>query len=78
LAVKRAKEAGHQANGASAYSDSFFPFADGPDVLRKAGVRAILSSSGSKNDYLTIEYCEDRKVSLYLIPDSDARGFYGN
>jgi phosphoribosylaminoimidazolecarboxamide formyltransferase/IMP cyclohydrolase len=78
LAVKRAKEAGHQANGASAYSDSFFPFADGPDVLRKAGVRAILSSSGSKNDYLTIEYCEDRKVSLYHIPDSDARGFYGN
>lgn len=78
LAVKRAKEAGHQTNGASAYSDSFFPFADGPEVLRKAGVRAILSSSDSKNDNLTIEYCVDRKVSLYLIPDSVGRGFYGN
>ncbi len=50
LAVKRARAAGHKTKGAVAYSDSFFPFVDGPEVLAKAGIAAIMASSGSVND----------------------------
>src|SRR5581483_12501266 len=32
LAVARAREAGHDTTGAVAYSDSFFPFPDAPQV----------------------------------------------
>jgi phosphoribosylaminoimidazolecarboxamide formyltransferase/IMP cyclohydrolase len=62
--------------GSSAYSDSFFPFADGPELLAKAGVKAILSSSGSIGDKSVIEMLESYKVSVMLIPDKLARGFY--
>lgn len=31
LAIIRARDAGHDVHGAAAYSDSFFPFPDGPN-----------------------------------------------
>lgn len=78
LAIKRAKDEGHDLAGAAAYSDSFFPFPDGPEVLAHAGVTAILGTSGSKNDDLTRKLCSERGVALYLLPDSEARGFFGH
>jgi phosphoribosylaminoimidazolecarboxamide formyltransferase/IMP cyclohydrolase len=62
--------------GSVAYSDSFFPFPDGPELLAKAGVKAILSSSGSVGDKSVIEMLESYKVSVVLVPDKVARGFY--
>ena len=38
------------ATGASAASDAFFPFADGPQVLLDAGVSAIVQPGGSMRD----------------------------
>ena len=78
LAVLRAREAGHHCKGAVAYSDSFFPFPDAPAVLIDAGVRAILTSSGSLNDSATIELCRQRQVHLFMVPDVTSRGFYGH
>ena len=78
LAIKRAIDAGHSTEGASAYSDSFFPFDDGPEVLAKAGISAILSSSGSQNDKSVIQKCIDYGVTLCLIPDAILRGFFGH
>ncbi len=78
LAIKRAVDAGHSTEGASAYSDSFFPFDDGPEVLAKAGIGAILSSSGSQNDKSVIKKCVDYGVKLCLIPDAILRGFFGH
>lgn len=78
LAIKRAVDEGHDLAGAAAYSDSFFPFPDGPEVLANAGVSAILATSGSKNDDLTRKLCAERGVALYLLPDSEARGFFGH
>jgi phosphoribosylaminoimidazolecarboxamide formyltransferase/IMP cyclohydrolase len=52
LAVTRA---GDRAAGAVAASDAFFPFNDGPEVLLKAGVRAIVQPGGSVRDGETIE-----------------------
>jgi phosphoribosylaminoimidazolecarboxamide formyltransferase/IMP cyclohydrolase len=78
LALSRATDAGHDIEGAVAYSDSFFPFPDAPETLINAGVKAIFSESGSVNDGKSIEICEKNNVPLYLIPDPLARGFFGH
>jgi phosphoribosylaminoimidazolecarboxamide formyltransferase/IMP cyclohydrolase len=62
--------------GASAYSDSFFPFPDGPGLLAKAGIRAILTSSGSVADQTVIDSLTAQHVTVLTIPDKLARGFY--
>lgn len=78
LAIHRAEEAGHYTDGAVAYSDSFFPFTDGPQVLAEAGIRAILASSGSVKDEEVKQLCLERNIALYLIPDAVGRGFFGH
>ncbi|HWB39427.1 MAG TPA: hypothetical protein VG604_04305 [Candidatus Saccharimonadales bacterium] len=62
--------------GASAYGDSFFPFPDGPGLLARAGIKAILASSGSVADETVIKSLTDQGVSLLLVPDKTGRGFY--
>ncbi len=62
--------------GAVAYSDSFFPFPDGPALLAKAGITAILTSSGSVGDETVIKSLTDAGAGLLMVPDKAARGFY--
>lgn len=59
-----------------AYSDSFFPFPDGPELLAKAGVKAILTSSGSVMDEAVVETLTKAGVSIAMVPDKTGRGFY--
>ncbi len=61
---------------AVAYSDSFFPFPDAPEVLINRGIKTIFSTSGSVNDEKVIELCKQKGVHLLLLPDGEARGFY--
>jgi len=61
---------------AVAYSDSFFPFPDGPGLLAKAGIKAILTSSGSVADEEVIKSLTDHGVSISMVPDKIGRGFY--
>lgn len=61
---------------AVAYSDSFFPFPDAPEVLINRGIKTIFSTSGSVNDDKIIELCRNKGVNLVLLPDPEARGFY--
>ena len=63
LAVERA---GERAAGSVAASDAFFPFADGPQVLIDAGIRAIVQPGGSVRDAEVIEACAQAGVTLYL------------
>jgi phosphoribosylaminoimidazolecarboxamide formyltransferase/IMP cyclohydrolase len=85
LAISRADDAANFADpkviqadlqGSVAYSDSFFPFPDAPEVLINRGVKTIFSTSGSVNDEKIIELCKNRGVELILLPDVEARGFY--
>ncbi|HSX46142.1 MAG TPA: hypothetical protein VLG27_04040 [Candidatus Saccharimonadia bacterium] len=62
--------------GAVAYSDSFFPFPDGPELLAKAGVKAILTSSGSVGDDAVIQTLTGAGVSVAMLPDKTGRGFF--
>lgn len=78
LATGRATSRDHSLADTCAYSDSFFPFPDGPLVLAEAGVRAIVTSSGSVKDPEVIEALSKHKVSVVMLPDKTGRGFFGH
>lgn len=78
LAIKKAIDQGHSILGAVAYSDSFFPFLDGPQKLQEYGVNAILTSSGSVRDQEVKDFCEATGITLYMVPDKIGRGFFGH
>ena len=78
LAIKRATSAGHNINGAAAYSDSFFPFVDGVEVLQKADIKTIFATSGSVRDQEIKKFCQQKNITLIMLPDKDARGFFGH
>lgn len=84
LAIERAKSAGHakKLKGAVACSDSFFPYPDAVNVLIENGIKAIFTTSGSKakggGDVATIEACKKAGVTLYMLPDKEARGFFAH
>ncbi|HEX4699358.1 MAG TPA: bifunctional phosphoribosylaminoimidazolecarboxamide formyltransferase/IMP cyclohydrolase [Actinomycetes bacterium] len=63
LAVSRA---GDRVSGAVAASDAFFPFADGPQVLLDAGVRAIVQPGGSMRDDVVVAAVVAAGATLYL------------
>ncbi|WP_207210492.1 bifunctional phosphoribosylaminoimidazolecarboxamide formyltransferase/IMP cyclohydrolase [Nocardioides zhouii] len=63
LAVERA---GERVTSAVAASDAFFPFADGPQILIDAGVRAIVQPGGSVRDPEVVAACEAAGVTMYL------------
>lgn len=59
--------------GAVAASDAFFPFADGPQLLIDAGVKAIVQPGGSIRDEETIAACQAAGITMYL---TGTRHFY--
>lgn len=61
--------------GAVAYSDSFFPFPDGPKVLTDRGIKIIFATSGSVNDKIVINFIKGAGATLITYPDKVARGF---
>ncbi|MET8087876.1 bifunctional phosphoribosylaminoimidazolecarboxamide formyltransferase/IMP cyclohydrolase [Micromonospora sp. NPDC005237] len=64
LAVDRA--GADRARGSVAASDAFFPFADGPQILLDAGVRAIVQPGGSIRDEEVIAAAKKANVTMYL------------
>jgi phosphoribosylaminoimidazolecarboxamide formyltransferase / IMP cyclohydrolase len=50
IAVEKARQHGHELEGAVLASDAFFPFADGPQIAVDAGIAAIIQPGGSKRD----------------------------
>jgi phosphoribosylaminoimidazolecarboxamide formyltransferase/IMP cyclohydrolase len=78
LAILRARDAGHETAGSVAYSDSFFPFPDAPQLLVDAGISAIFSTSGSVRDDVVREAILAGGASVTQLPDRAARGFFGH
>lgn len=78
LAIKRARDAGHETQSAVAASDSFFPFSDGPEILINGGIKTIFSTSGSVKDEEIRKICSEKGIILIQIPDKLARGFFGH
>ena len=57
-------KAGDRAKNTVAASDGFFPFPDGPEILIKAGVKAIAQPGGSIKDEDAIAICDKYKISM--------------
>ena len=70
LAVQRA---GDRSTGSVAASDAFFPFADGPQILLDAGVRAIVQPGGSVRDEEVIAAVQAAGATMYF---TGARHFF--
>jgi phosphoribosylaminoimidazolecarboxamide formyltransferase / IMP cyclohydrolase len=70
LAVLRA---GDRAAGSVAASDAYFPFADGFEILARAGVAAVVEPGGSIRDHLTVTAAEAAGIPLYF---TGVRHFY--
>jgi phosphoribosylaminoimidazolecarboxamide formyltransferase/IMP cyclohydrolase len=69
LAVTRANtldDGVNRTKGAVAASDAFFPFADGMEILAKAGVSAIVQPGGSIRDDEVVESAKNLGVTMYL------------
>jgi phosphoribosylaminoimidazolecarboxamide formyltransferase/IMP cyclohydrolase len=64
LAVNRA--GAERAAGSVAASDAFFPFADGLEVLLRAGVKAVVEPGGSVRDQEVIDAASAAGVALYF------------
>lgn len=57
-------KAGKHAKDTVAASDGFFPFSDGPAILVKAGIKAIIQPGGSIRDEATIEFCNKKRIPM--------------
>ncbi len=69
LAVERANtlaDGANRARGSVAASDAFFPFADGAEILIKAGVKAIVQPGGSIRDEEVFEAARNAGVTMYV------------
>jgi phosphoribosylaminoimidazolecarboxamide formyltransferase/IMP cyclohydrolase len=64
IAVEKAREHGHDLEGAALASDAFFPFADGPRLALEAGVRSIIQPGGSKRDEEVIEAVREAGAAM--------------
>ena len=64
MAVHKAKSIGHETKNSVMGSDAFFPFRDGVDQAREAGVRAIVQPGGSVRDAEVIEAADEHDIAM--------------
>ncbi len=66
IAVAKAREHGHDIQGAVAASDAFFPFADGLEILAEAGVKWVVQPGGSIRDEEVLTRAEELGLGVLL------------
>ena len=66
IAVRKAREAGHELEGCALASDAFFPFRDGVDAAAEAGVRAVIQPGGSVRDEEVIAAADEHGMAMVL------------
>ena len=63
-AIAKAKHFKFDLNNAVMASDAFFPFPDCVEIANKAGINAVIQPGGSIKDQLSIDYCNNNKMSM--------------
>ena len=66
LALRYARQLGHDPAGAALASDGFFPFADGVERAAEAGVGAIIQPGGSRRDETVVAAAEKARIPMVL------------
>ena len=64
LAIHKARQQGHDPQGAALASDAFFPFRDGVDEAAAAGIAAIIQPGGSVRDAEVIAAADERGLAM--------------
>jgi phosphoribosylaminoimidazolecarboxamide formyltransferase / IMP cyclohydrolase len=64
IAAIKAKQFGHDLNGAVAASDAFFPFADGLLEIISNGITAVIQPGGSVRDEEVIAAANEKNISM--------------
>ncbi len=64
LASEKAKQFGHDLNGAVAASDAFFPFADGLIQIAEQGITAVIQPGGSVRDEEVINAANEKNIAM--------------
>lgn len=78
LALRLAQESGHEAKGAVAVSDSYFPFPDGVEALAEGGIRAIFATSDSVRDKEVFARATELNIGMFTVSDKEGRMFAGH
>lgn len=63
-AIAKAKKQNQKLQGAVMASEAFFPFPDCIEIAHKEGIKAIIQPGGSKKDQLSIDFCNQNKLSM--------------
>ena len=63
-AISKGIRNGFDLTGAVMASDAFFPFSDCVEIANKVGIAAIIQPGGSKNDHLSIDFCNQNNISM--------------
>ncbi len=63
-AIHKAQSFGFDLKGAVMASDAFFPFPDCVEIADKAGITSVIQPGGSIKDELSINYCDEHKMSM--------------
>lgn len=64
IAASKAKQFGHDLNGAVAASDAFFPFADGLEEIISHGIKAVIQPGGSVRDDEVINAANRKNITM--------------
>lgn len=64
IAASKAKQFGHDLNGAVAASDAFFPFADGLLEIISKGIKSVIQPGGSVRDNEVIAAADENNISM--------------
>ena len=62
-------KAGHfkfDLQGAVMASDAFFPFPDCVEIAHKAGIESVIQPGGSRNDQLSIDFCNENRMAMVM------------
>lgn len=63
-AIAKATHFKFDLNNAVMASDAFFPFPDCVEIADKAGIKAVIQPGGSIKDQLSVDYCNEHKMSM--------------
>ncbi len=65
-AIEKAKKFGFSLENAVMASDAFFPFPDCVEIAGNEKISAVIQPGGSKNDQLSIDYCNTNEMAMIL------------
>jgi phosphoribosylaminoimidazolecarboxamide formyltransferase/IMP cyclohydrolase len=74
VAVTRAKECGHEIEGATFAADAFFPYIDAPSILCDAGVTMGCVPAGGKRETDIQNFFHEHDIPVVYLPQN-IRGF---